>query len=130
MDPQTGEVVGEITGLTIAVDVAVDESGNIFVVEMSADYADLFESGADLEDANATARHGGYLRFSGELTVYPQDGSPPRILAGELDAPTNITLAADGAFCVSTDQGTPGRPIPGRVGPTTIVGEVVRITGF
>ena len=130
VDPQTGEVVDEITGLTTAVDVAIDESGNVYVVEMSADYADLFESGADLEDWNATPRHGGYLRFSGKVTVYPQDGSPPHVLAGGLDAPTNITLADDGALYVSTGQGTPGRPIPGPDGPTTIVGEVLRITGF
>jgi hypothetical protein len=31
---------------------------------------------------------------------------------------------------VSTGQGTPGRPIPGPDGPTVIVGEVIRITGF
>jgi hypothetical protein len=130
VDPHTGEVVDEIIGLTTAVDVAVDGSGNVFVVEMAADYAELFESGADLEDANAAARHGGYLRFSGKITVYPQDGSSPRVLARGLDAPTNITLTHDGALFVSTGQGTPGRPIPGPDGPTTIVGEVLRITGF
>jgi DNA-binding beta-propeller fold protein YncE len=130
VDQQTGEIVDEITGLTTAVDVAVDESGNVFVVEMAADYADLFERGTDLEDVDATARHGGYLRFSGKVTVFPQDGSPPRVLARGLDAPSNITLTHDGALYVSTGQGTPGRPIPGPDGPTRIVGEVLRITGF
>ncbi|MFV1961265.1 MAG: SMP-30/gluconolactonase/LRE family protein [Acidimicrobiia bacterium] len=130
VDPDTGAVVDEISGLTTAVDVAIDEFGNIFVVEMAADYAELFEDGADLEDPNAAPRHGGYVRFSGAVTVYPQDGGPPRVLVSGLDAPTNITLGGDGALYVSTGQGTPGRPIPGPDGPTVIVGHVLRITGF
>ncbi len=130
VDPSTGRVEDEITGLTTAVDVAIDELGNVFVVEMAADYAELFAQGADLDDPDATPQHGGYLRFSGKVTAYPQDGGRPRILAGGLDAPTNITFADDGALYVSTGQGTPGRPIPGPDGPTVIVGEVLRITGF
>jgi hypothetical protein len=130
VDPHTGSVVDEIIGLTTAVDVAIDEFGNVFVVEMAADYAGLFESGADLEDPNISLRHGGYVRFSGSVTVYPREGGPPRVLADGLDAPTNITLAHDGALYVSTGQGTPGRPIPGPDGPTVIIGRVMRITGF
>ena len=42
VDPETGAVVDEVTGLTAAVDVAVDEEGNVFVVEMAADYGQLF----------------------------------------------------------------------------------------
>ena len=129
LDPLTGRVVDEIAGLTTAVDVAIDELGNVFVVEMAAGHAELFADGADLHDPDAIPRHGGYLRFSGQVTVYPGDGGPPRILAGDLDAPTNITLGGDGALYVSTGQGTPGRPIPGPDGPTVIVGEVVRIAG-
>ncbi|MFV1962777.1 MAG: hypothetical protein ACC658_13220 [Acidimicrobiia bacterium] len=130
VDPETGSVVDEIIGLTTAVDVAIDGFGAVFVVEMATDYAELFDGGVDLEDRNAPPRHGGYLRFSGKVTVYPQDGSPPRVLAGGLDAPTNITLADDGDLYVSTGQGTPARPIPGPDGPTVIVGQVLRITGF
>jgi DNA-binding beta-propeller fold protein YncE len=130
VDPLTGRVVDEIAGLTTAVDVAIDELGNIFVIEMAADHAELFANGADLHDPDAIPRHGGYLRFSGKVTMYPADGGPPRILAGGLDSPTNVTLGDDGALYVSTGQGTPGRPIPGPDGPTVIVGEVIRITGF
>jgi sugar lactone lactonase YvrE len=130
VDPDTGTVVNEISGLTTAVDVAIDEFGNIFVVEMAADHAELFDGSVDLEDPNAPPRHGGYLRFSGTVTVHPQDGSPPRVLASGLDAPTNITFGGDGALYVSTGQGTPGRPIPGQDRPTVIVGKVLRITGF
>jgi hypothetical protein len=112
-----------------SVDVTIDEFGSIFVVEMAADYAELFDRGADLGDSNAPPRHGGYLRFGGKVTVCPQDGSPYRVLQGGLDTPTNITSADDGSLYVSTGRGTPARPIPGPDGPTVIVGQVLRITG-
>ena len=130
VDPLTGRIVDEIVGLTTAVDVAIDRLGNVFVVEMAAEHAELFVNAADLNDPDAIPRHGGYLRFSGTVTMYPADGGPARILAEGLDAPTNITFGDDGALYVSTGQGTPGRPIPGPDGPTLIVGEVIRITGF
>ena len=48
VDPDTGAVTDEVTGLTAAVDVAVDSEGNVFVVEMGADHAQLFHLGVDL----------------------------------------------------------------------------------
>jgi hypothetical protein len=130
VDPRTGLITDEITGLTTAVDVAIDDRGNVFVVEMATGHAELFAGKVDLLDPDAAARHGGYLRFSGKVTLYPADGGSPQILVDGLDSPTNITVASDGALYVSTGQGTPGRPIPGPDGETTIVGEVVRITGY
>ncbi len=130
VDPRSGQVSDEITGLTAAVDVAIDGRGNVFVVEMAADHAELFEGEVDLFDTNADARHGGYLRFSGKVTLYPADGGPPRILVDGLDSPTNVAVTADGILYVSTGQGTPGRPIPGPEGATTIVGELLSITGY
>jgi hypothetical protein len=130
VDPSTGGVSDEITGLTTAVDVAVDAFGNIYVVEMASEYADLLEHGADLFDPDADPLHGGYLRHSGSVTLFPEDGSQPAVLVDTLDAPTNITLAANGDLYVSTGQGTPGRPIPGPGGPAVIVGEVIRIQGY
>lgn len=130
VDPRTGRVTDEITGLTAVVDVVIDRRGNIFVVELATEHAELFEDKADLFDAEAEARHGGYLRFSGKVTLYPAGGGSARILADDLDSPTNISIAADGALYVSTGQGTPGRPIPGPHGPTVIVGQIVRITGY
>ncbi|MFV1963184.1 MAG: hypothetical protein ACC658_15280 [Acidimicrobiia bacterium] len=53
VDLHTSRVVDEIRGLTTAVDVAIDRFGNVFVTEMAADYAELFDRGADLGDPNA-----------------------------------------------------------------------------
>jgi hypothetical protein len=130
VDSLTGTVTDEIIGLTTAVDVAVDEFGNVFVVELASGYADLLELGTDLFDSDAEPLHGGYVRYSGTVTMYPSDAGQPIVLARGLDAPTNITIAPDGALFVSTGQGTPGRPIPGPDGPTRIEGVVVRITGY
>ena len=130
VDPQTGSVSDEVTGLTAAVDVAVDAAGNVFVVEMAADHGQLFHPGVDLFLADLPALHGGYVRFSGRVTMYPAGGGESRILAEGLDQPTNITVALDGALYVSTGQGTPGRPIPGPNGRTVITGEVLRISGY
>ncbi len=130
VDPETGIVTDEVTGLTAAVDVAADAEGNVFVVEMAADHAQLFHPGVDLFAPDIRALHGGYVRFSGKVTMYPAGRSPPRVLADGLDQPTNVTVGPDGALYVSTGQGTPGRPIPGPGGRTVIVGEVIRITGY
>jgi len=130
VDPQTGQVTDEITGLTTAVDVAIDPAGNIFVVEMASAFADILPRNYDLFDESATAVHGGYLRYSGRLTLFSASGEPPRVLLEGLDAPTNITLGSDGALYLSTGQGTPGRAIPGPDGLRNIVGEILRITNY
>ncbi len=130
VDPSTAAVTDEVTELTAALDVAVDPAGNVFVVEMAADHAQLFHPGVDLFSPAIPALHGGYVRFSGKVTMYPADGSEPRVLVEGLDQPTNITISPDGALYISTGQGTPGRPIPGPQGRTEIIGEIVRVTGY
>ena len=130
VDPLTGRVTDEITGLTTAVDVAIDPAGNIFVVEMASAYADNLPRNYDLFDEGASPVHGGYLRYSGRLTLYPASGEPPRVIVEGLDAPTNITLGPEGAIYLSTGEGTPGRSIPGPNGPRQIVGEILRITNY
>ena len=130
VDPQTGKVTDEITGLTTAVDLAIDSAGNLFVIEMASAYADNLPRAYDLFDESASAVHGGYLRYSGRLTLFPASGEPPRVLLDGLDAPTNITLGPEGALYLSTGQGTPGRSIPGPNGPRKIVGEILRITNY
>ena len=130
VNPQTGQVTDEITGLTTAVDLAIDSVRNLFVIEMASDYADILPRSYDLFDESASAVHGGYLRYSGRLTLFPASGEPPRVLLEGLDAPTNITLGSDGALYLSTGQGTPGRAIPGPGGLRNIVGEILRITNY
>ena len=130
VDPQTGRVTDEITSLTTAVDVAIDGAGNVFVVEMASAYADVLPRNFDLYEAGAVPLHGGYLRYSGRLTLFPASGALPRVIVEGLDTPTNITLGPEGALYLSTGQGTPGRPIPGPNGPSKIVGEILRITNY
>ncbi len=128
VNPLAGTVSDEITGLTTAVDLAFDEAGNLYVVEMTSAFIEPFLEKVDFFDPHLPPMHGGYQRFSGKVTQYPSDHGPPRVLARGLDTPTNITYGSDGALYVSTGQGTPGRPIPGPDGPTKIVGQVLRIT--
>ncbi len=127
VDPATGAVQDEITGLTAAVDVAIDEEGNVYTVEMTRAAADLLPKSFDLFDPDAPVVAGGYERFRGKITLYPADGSPPRVLADGLDMPTNITIGPAHELYISTGQGTPGRPIPGLQGPTHIAGQVWRL---
>jgi sugar lactone lactonase YvrE len=128
VDPATGRQTDEITGLTTAVDVAVDDIGNVFVVELSSIWPSArVPRGFDLFDPDAAPDPGGYPRFAGSVTLYPADDGDPVVLANKLDLPTNITYA-DGALYVSIGQGTPGRPIIGPTGSTSIVGELHRIT--
>ncbi len=129
LNPATGEWTEEITGLTAAVDVAIDEAGNIYVVELATGWpAAVMPRDFPLLDPDAPPDAGGYPRYSGRVTMYPVEGAPRRLASG-LDAPTNITYH-QGALYVSVGQGTPGRPIIGPQGRTRITGEIVRITGF
>jgi DNA-binding beta-propeller fold protein YncE len=128
VNPMTGAISDEIVGLTTAVDVAVDDSGNIYVVELTTRWATpLLTDAFDLYDSNAPPDAGGYPRFSGRVTKYTSDGSAPLMVADDLDAPTNVTYY-DGALYISTGQGTPGRPIWGGNGATRIVGEIYKIS--
>ena len=130
IDPETGKIKQEITGLTTAIDVAVDELGNIFVLEATSGFADPLPILFDLFDPNAEPLHGGYQRFDGRLTLYSGEGDRPIVLASGLDMPTNLELGPDGALYVSIGQGTPNRPIPGPDGPTRIVGQILRTTNM
>jgi sugar lactone lactonase YvrE len=128
VNPTTGTVTDEITGLTTAVDVAVDEFGNLYVVELTTQWATPTMSHQfDLYAPDAPPDAGGYARFSGRVTMFPLDNGEPVILADNLDAPTNITYH-EGALYVSVGQGTPQRPIWGDIGLTVIVGEIYKIT--
>lgn len=127
VNPETGDFIDEITGLTTAIDVTMDDDGNVYVLEMTTTPPPgRLPRDFPLTDPAAPVDHGGYERFTGRVTVYPVEGQP-RILANGLDVPTNITYHVCSLY-ISTGQGTPGRPIPGVNGePTRITGELYRI---
>jgi sugar lactone lactonase YvrE len=130
LNPETGEFRDEITNLTAAVDVAIDEFGNIYVVELTIVWSsELVPIDFPLFDPNAPPDAGGYARYTGRVTMYPADGGEPVVLASQLDEPTNVTYH-DGALYISTGQGTPGRRIFTPFGEARITGEIYRITNF
>ncbi len=127
VDPATGRYSDAIIGLTTAVDVAVDDDGNIYVVELTSIWPSAkMPRDFDLFDPDAAPDPGGYTRFAGSVTLYPAEDGDPVVLANGLDQPTNITYA-DQALYVSIGQGTPGRRIIGPTGSTSITGELHRI---
>ncbi len=127
VDPATGRQTDAITGLTTAVDVAVDETGNVFVVELTSIWPSArMPRDFDLFDPDAAPDPGGYARSGGSVTMYPADGGEPVVLANKLDQPTNITVSDD-ALYVSLGQGTPGRMVIGPTGSRPITGELHRI---
>ena len=127
VDPATGRQTDAITGLTTAVDVAVDGAGNVFVVELTSVWPSArMPRDFDLFDPDAAPDPGGYARSSGSVTLYPADRGEPVVLANQLDQPTNITLSDD-AIYISLGQGTPGRMVIGPNGSTPITGELHRI---
>ncbi len=128
VDPQTGDVTDVLTGLTTAVDVAVDPAGNVYVVEMTTEWpAPTMDTNFELFAPDAPPDAGGYARFSGRVSLLPADGGDPVVLADDLDQPTNITYH-DGRLYVSVGQGTPGRPIWVNGERQVITGEVLMLT--
>jgi hypothetical protein len=128
VDPQTGTVRDAITNLTTAVDVAVDEAGNTYVVELTTEWSTPTVSYEfDLFSPDSPPDAGGYARFSGRVSLYPANGDAPVILADDLDAPTNITYH-NRALYVSVGQGTPGRSIWVNGEMRTITGALYKIT--
>ena len=128
--PETGAMTDAITNLTTAIDVAVNENGDLFVTELTTDWPPpLMPLRFDLYDPAGPPDPGGYARDSGRVTLYPADGRAPRILIDRLDTPTSLTYA-DGALYVSTGLGTPGRSVHTPTGVRPIEGIVYRISGF
>jgi len=128
VDTTTGDITDEITGLTTAVDVVTDPDGNIYVAEMTTQWATtMLNQEFELFNPDSPPDAGGYARFTGRITMYPADGTDPQVIADGLDQPTNLTYH-DGSLYVSVGQGTPNRPIwsPDE-GLTRIVGQIYRI---
>ena len=128
VNPQTGAVTDVITGLTTAVDVAVDEAGNIYVAEMTTEWATpTLQYEFDLFNPDAPPDAGGYARYTGRVSMLPAGAGEAVVVADGLDAPTNLTYY-DGALYVSVGQGTPNRPIWVQGERRTISGAVIKIS--
>jgi len=128
LDPATGAITDEITGLTTAVDVAVDETGNRYVVQMTTEWpAPTMDTNFDLFAPDAAPDAGGYARFTGRVTMHPAGTDETIILADDLDQPTNITYH-DGRLYVSVGQGTPGRRIWADGEMRQITGQLLMLT--
>ncbi|MEO1663360.1 MAG: ScyD/ScyE family protein [Chloroflexota bacterium] len=129
-DPDTEMVTDEITGLTTAIDVAVDDSGNVYVAELTTEWAPaLMPAAFDLYDPASPPDVGGYERFSGRITAYPAGGGEPMLLADGVETPTNMTWHA-GALYISTGLGTPGRSVHTAGGLHAITGVIYRMNGI
>lgn len=129
-NPNTGELTDEIRNLTTAIDVAVDEDGNVYVVELTRGWSPtLMPVDFDLFDADAPPDPGGYVRWDGRVTMYPKDGSDARILLDDIDTPTNVTYANDRLY-ISAGLGTPGRSVISADGIKPIEGVVYMISNF
>lgn len=130
-NPTTGRISDEITGLTTAVDVATDPHGNLFVVEMTTTWPSTFmPDDFNLHDPTSPPDPGGYVRFTGRVTMYPANGSEAIILADRIDTPTNITYA-NGKLYISSGLGTPRRTILAYDGSISrIEGVIYEISGF
>lgn len=126
----TGEQRDEITGLTTAVDVAVDEAGTIFVLEFTHGQAlEKLSANFLVADPDSPPLPGGYPRQRGRLTMFPKGGEAVLLLE-HVDAPTNLTYAHN-ALYISTGQGTPGRPVLTPEGNMMVItGELYRVTNW
>ena len=131
VDPRTGRVSDEITGLTTVVDVAVDNVGNIFVVELATDHAELFAGTVDLFDPDAAGapRRLPEVQWQG----HPLSGGwePPTDLGGRSRFSDQYhcrrrrrSVRLHGAGQLQVDRSRVPMDQP------TIVGEVLRITGY
>ncbi|MCA9839235.1 MAG: hypothetical protein KC422_20150 [Trueperaceae bacterium] len=131
IDAVTGEQRDEITGLTTAVDLVLDEQGNIFVLELtSGEPLEKLEADFPLYDLQVLPLPGGYPRQSGRLSLYKKGEKEPVVLLENLDAPSNLSYA-QGAIYISTGQGTPGRYVMTEAAETfQIEGEILRLTGL
>jgi hypothetical protein len=113
VDPRSGAVSTLIAGLNAPVDLALAAGGDLYVLEFCRGFVDPVDSAAE---ARSRPRHAGFERFSGRVLRVDLRSGRVRVVAAELDEPTQLHLGADGRILVSEGQGTPRRLIPGRDG--------------
>lgn len=112
-----------VRGLSVPTDFEIAPDGSIYVLEFCDRFLDPIRTPAELDGGPS---HGGFERFSGRLLRVERPSGRVTVVARQLDAPTNLTLAG-GALYVSEGMGTPGRAIPGPNGPQPLEGFIERI---
>lgn len=118
VEPDDGSFEWVVSGLTAPTDIAIDDTGRIFVLEFSRSFLDPVSS---RDEMWAEPSHGGFERFSGRLLrIDPRDDSVV-VIAEDLDGPTNLHVSGDSLF-VAQGMGTPGRLIPGPQGDIPLTG--------
>lgn len=122
VDPDTGETVPAITGLTAPTDLVLDTRGRVYILELCDGFVDPIET----REAMGRVGHGGFRRFSGRLLRVDLRSGEVRELATGLDTPTNLSLAGNRLY-IALGMGTPGRQIPGPAGAVGLDGRIVRV---
>ncbi len=125
IDPATGDLETVVTGLNAPVDLGFATDGRLFVLEFCRRFTDPVHSSAE---ATAATRHAGFERFSGRLLELSLGRREARVLADDLDEPTELSVTPNGDVLVTEGQGTPGRMLPGKLGPTLLEGRLLRFT--
>jgi hypothetical protein len=124
VDPDDGSFEWVVSGLTAPTDIALDDSGRIYVLEFCSDFLDPVNTRADMWQSPG---HGGFKRFSGRLLrIDPVDRSVTLIADG-LDGPTNLHVNSD-SLLVAQGMGTPGRMIPGPDGDVPLTGFIEHLS--
>ena len=113
-----------LEGLTTAIDVVTDADDNVYFLEMTTAWpTNLISREFDLYNPNSPPDPGGYVRYSGRLSMMPSGSREVLILAEDLDLPTNLSIHDDQLY-ISSGQGTPGRNVWTHQGVVPIEGKI------
>ncbi len=113
-----------LEGLTTAIDVVTDADDNVYFLEMTTAWpTNLISREFDLYNRNSPPDPGGYVRYSGRLSMMRSGSKEVFVLAEGLDLPTNLSIH-DGQLFISSGQGTPGRNVWTHQGVVPIEGKI------
>ena len=113
-----------LEGLTTAIDVVTDADDNVYFLEMTTAWpTNLISREFDLYNRNSPPDPGGYVHYSGRLSMMRSGSKEVFVLAEGLDLPTNLSIH-DGQLFISSGQGTPGRNVWTHQGVVPIEGKI------
>lgn len=102
----TGQVSTLIDGLTLPTGIAFSPSGNLLILELCAEFLQPMPR----DTVPDFPWHGGFKRYSGRLLEVNLDTGAIRVLANELDTPSNLCVHGN-TVLLSEGMGLPGRKI-------------------